>query len=127
MPDRLRHGGLLPSPLGGIPPDDVGGAVDAEVLQSGSREAGGVALLTEHDDEEVVVGQRQGGLARRVETPLEHVPLDDGRQRQVSLGRALGGRPDVDDDGAAAVGGVGLRGSQALQVRPLRRKLDELA
>ena len=40
----------LPRPPRGIPPDDVGGAVDAEVLQGGSREAGGVALLAQDDD-----------------------------------------------------------------------------
>ena len=84
----------------GVPADDVGRPAHADVLQGGGRQARGVALLAQHDDLEVVVGDAQRGLARRVEAPLEHVALDDEGARQVAVLGPLGGRADVDDDRA---------------------------
>src|SRR4029453_7778711 len=90
--------------------DDVGGAVDAELLEGRGGEARGVALGADDDDRHVVGRQREAGVARRVEAPLEDVALDDQRARDVALLGPLRGRTDVDEDAAVVgvpAGGLG--------------------
>ncbi len=96
-----RQSGLPP---GLEPADDVGGPVDADLLQGRRREAGRVALGAEHDHVQVVRRDRQPRLTGRVEPPLEHVALDEHGAGHVALLGALRGRSDVDEDGTVEAG-----------------------
>ncbi len=60
--------------------DDVGSAVQAEVLQRGRGQARGVALRAQHDPLDVVADRlRQTGIAGGIAAPLQHISLDDER------------------------------------------------
>ena len=68
--------------------------MQAQVLEGGRGQAARVALLAGDDHFEVVtVGERQPGVATRVEAPFEDVALDDQRAGDLAVLGALGGRP----------------------------------
>ncbi len=96
----------------------VGGTVHAELLQGGGGQARGVALRAEHDDLQVVAGDRQPRRAGGVEAPLQHVALDDHSAGDLALGGALRGRADVHQDGAGPHRLVGLRRAQPRKPGP---------
>ena len=74
----------------------------ADVLQRGGGQAGRDALGVQDDHLQVPVREREPVGAGRVEPPLEHVPVDDQRSRDLALGGPLGRRPDVDEHRQAA-------------------------
>ena len=82
--------------------------MDAQILQAGRGQAGRVALLTQHEDLEVVRGDVQSSVTGRVEPPLQHVAFDHQGSGQLTLGGPLRGRPDVHDDGTAVPSVLGL-------------------
>src|SRR5579859_5030538 len=64
-----RQAGLSPGPVAA---GHVGGAGQAEVLQRGGGQAGGVALGADHDGAQPVAGDPgQAGVARRIEAPFQ--------------------------------------------------------
>jgi hypothetical protein len=97
----------------------VGGPVQAQVLEAGRGQAGGVALRAQ-DHDRLVVAPHLGEPVRaaRVEAPLEHVALDDQRPGDLTLLLALGGRAVVDQQAAAGDHGRGLRRLHAPEPGP---------
>jgi len=93
----------------------VGRVADAEILQCGRRQAGGVALRAHDDDAQIIAGLRQAGGRRRVEAPLKDVALDHEGAGHLALGRPLRGRADVDDERSVPAGRQRLRRADALQ------------
>ena len=62
--------------------DEVGRPVQAQLAQRDRREAGGVALVADHHDPQIVAGRLgQPVVALRVEPPLQLVALHDQRAR----------------------------------------------
>ncbi len=65
--------------------------------------------MADDDDGQVVaVCDGQAGGATRVKAPFEDVAFDDEGAGDLAGGVALGGWPDVDEDGAGLLRGVGL-------------------
>src|SRR5260370_617299 len=116
--DARRRRGQAARPPGHEAPVQVGRVADAEVLQGCRREARGIALGAEDDDVRVVAGLRQPGGRGRVETPFQDVALHDQGAGDLALGRALGGRADVDENRADADGALCLLRAQPVQPRP---------
>jgi hypothetical protein len=78
-----------------------------------------VALGAEHHDDVVGAGERCGAsFARRIETPLEDVPLDGDGRGNDALAPALLRRADVDQQRASLHGGRCLPGVQATKPGP---------
>src|SRR6185437_4364287 len=101
----------------------VGGAGQAEVLQRGRREAGGVPLFAEHDRPHVVPGDPgQPRLARGVEPPLQVVPLDHHRAGNLPGGGPLRGGPDIDQRRACLACGERLLRGQPVEPGAGRRQ-----
>jgi hypothetical protein len=90
--------------------------VQAEVVQGGRGQAGGVPVNAEHDDPVVIPGDPgQPGVAAGIEAPFQVIPFHHGRTRYLALGRPLGGRPDVDEHRSAGHLAERLLGRQPLQ------------
>ncbi len=90
--------------------------LQADVVEGGCGEAGGVALRAHDDDLQVVAGGLgELGVTGGVEAPLEYVPFDDQSIGDFAFGRALCGRADVDDDRALPARLVCLGGGEPHQ------------
>jgi AcrR family transcriptional regulator len=110
---RRREAECRPGPE---PADHVGGAIQAEVLQRGRGQAGGIPLLADHDDPVVIAGDpRQPGVATGIEAPFQVVALHHGRAGNLAVRGPLGGGPDVDEEPAIGPLAEGLWGGQPQQ------------
>src|SRR6202012_1580925 len=77
------------------------------------------ALRADDDDVLVVaVDLRQGVVPGQVEAPLEHVALDDEAEAELTLGGALGGGTDGDDQTAVGTEPLELVRFDPPDVRP---------
>jgi hypothetical protein len=78
---------------------DVGRPVQAELDQGCRGEAGSVTLVAHDNDASIVIGHAGDAMGTlRVESPLEHVAIDDHRTRKVTVSLALVDRSDVNDE-----------------------------
>src|SRR3954453_14245623 len=88
---------------------EAGGAMQPETLQRRRRETGRVALVADDDDLDVIAGRLWNAVgAGGVETPLEHIGVDDHGAEQLAVGTALLDGPRVDDERAACQRSVEL-------------------
>ena len=79
----------------------IDGSLESELAQRGRCQTRAVALVADHDDAYAGIGDlgyvmRAGG----VESPLEHVAVNDQRSRQVPVTLSLFDRTGVDDQRA---------------------------
>jgi hypothetical protein len=107
----------------------IGRTVDAEVLQRGSGQAGGIALLTDHNDLKLVVGDRQPRVATRIKSPLQDIALDHQSPGQRTFGLSLRCRPNVHHHSTRTPGirRLGWRESRNPCPRRFEHLLDGLA
>jgi hypothetical protein len=89
-------------------------------LQRGGGEARRVALLTDHDDLQPVVGNGQPRVAAGIETPLQDIALDDEGSGHEALRLTLCCGPDVDYDGTRPPRLLGLLRSESYEPSPGR-------
>lgn len=81
--------------------DEIGGSVQAELLELGGGEAGAVALVADDHDVRVVAGDLGNVVVTcRVEPPLEDVAVDHNRARELTVSSSLLDRAGVDDQRA---------------------------
>ena len=76
--------------------------MEAEFLEGRGGQTGGVSLVADDDDGQVVMGDGQAGVAGWVQAPFEDVALDDDGAGDFALHVPVGLWADVDDDRAAA-------------------------
>jgi hypothetical protein len=80
--------------------------MQAEPTEGRRRQARAVALVADENDPQVEPGGfRDPVRARRIEPPLENVPVDHDRAGKLPVALALLGRPDIHDQRSA--GGFG--------------------
>ena len=80
------------------PADQVGGAMQTDVVEGGGGEAGAIPLVA-HEHDAVVVARhlRDAMVGQRVESPFECVSFDHHCPRELAVASALLDRSDVDD------------------------------
>jgi hypothetical protein len=87
---------------------EVGGVVDAEILQRSRGKARSVALVAHENDMQIVCGKRQTVRTGRVETPLQHGAFDDKGAGELTFIGAIGLGPDVHEGRSVTLGFEGL-------------------
>jgi hypothetical protein len=83
---------------------EVGGVVDAEILQRSRGKARSVALVAHENDMQIVCGKRQTVRTGRVETPLQHGAFDDKGAGELTFIGAIGLGPDVHEGRSVTLG-----------------------
>jgi hypothetical protein len=81
---------------------DVGRPVQTELNKGCRGQAGRVTLVAHDNDASVVIGHAGDVVGTlRVESPFEHVAIDDHRTREVTVSLALVDRSDVNDESSS--------------------------
>jgi hypothetical protein len=101
---------------------EVGRTAETEPLQARGSQARRVPLVAKEDDDAVGARGLRDSIGRRgVKPPLENVPVDHDRARELPIAAAQLAGPDVDDERP-----TGDKGWQLGRGRPMREPAARL-
>jgi hypothetical protein len=82
--------------------DKICRPMQAEILKSRCSEARGISLAADHDDPFVVTVDAGNSMrARWIEPPLEDIPINHDRSRELTVSKSLLARSNVDHHGSS--------------------------